>query len=284
MKRFTWMWTAAALAIGLTGCSKSSGKLSVSAGAAQQAATDGGTDGGSSTSLDLGNGIVIDRVRVAVRELKLEREDGAGGADAGVDAGMDAGSQSLTVRASSSRDDHGGGGGGDGSGDDGEGHGGDEIELGPILVDLTGAQLASGISQVFSTDVPAGTYRELKISIGPVTSGSGSAGTTFPDLNGQSVIIDGTVDGTAFSYAAAITAQLKLEGDIVVAADGSFKNVTVAVDPAAWFKDAAGARLDPSLAANAATIGANIKASINAFDDDDHDGHDDHGEHGPGHK
>lgn len=272
MKRFTWMWTAAALAIGLAGCKGSSGNLSVSAGA--QTAADGGASG----SLDLGNGIAIDRVRVAVRELKLERgEDGE-------DAGVDGGSHSLTARASSTGDDHGGNGGGDdGSGHDGEGHDGDEIEFGPFLVDLSGAQLASGISQVVSREVPAGTYREIKISIGPVTSGTGSAGTVFADLNGQSVIVDGTVDGTAFTFASAITAQLKREGEIVVAADGSFKNVTLSVDPAAWFVGPDGARLNPSVAADAAVIIANIKASIKAFDDDDHDGHDDHGEHGPGH-
>src|SRR5712691_13313508 len=52
-------------------------------------------------------------------------------------------------------------------------------------------------------------------------------------------------------------------------------NVTFDVDTSKWFvKD--GARLDPRDAANRAAIEANLRSSINAFQDDDGLGHENH--------
>jgi hypothetical protein len=278
-------WAILAVAFAAAGCKSSSGNLSVSASAVNPRATaDGGTvapDGGASTSLDLGNGIVVDRVRIAVRKVKLEGSpaaaDGGTAPDAGTD--MDPGMAGLSA-ARTGRDDHGGG-GGEGEGGDDEAEPG-EVSVGPFLVDLSGTQLASGISQVFDGQVPAGTYREIAIVIGPVSASDGSVPAGFTELAGQSVVVDGTLDGAAFSFAAAIVAKQKREGQVVVSADGTSKNVTLSIDPTGWFKAADGTRLDPSAAANAAAIAANIKASVRVLDDDDHDGQDDQGEHGDG--
>ena len=297
MKGQIWMWAAAALVIGAAGCKGNSGKLSVSAGAAKQTAADGGAP----PSLDLGNGILVDRVRIVVREIDLEHAVAATDAGTGADAG------STTMMAARSSADHGGssGGGDDGSGhdgnDDGEHHDEDEARVGPFLADMTGADLASGVTEVFDTDVPAGTYEEVKLIIHSVSSSDAGTGTTIDPgiaaMNGQTVIVDGTVapcatsgasDGgtpaaTPFSFQTKLTAQQKQEGSITVASDGSTKNITLHVDPTAWFGGACPARLDPNDPANADAIRKNIKDSLRVFEDDDHDGQDDHGEHGSGH-
>ena len=60
------------------------------------------------------------------------------------------------------------------------------------------------------------------------------------------------------------------EGTFKVAAAGS--NVTLNVDPTNWFMSS-GSRLDPSDPnVDHSKVDANIKASLDAFDDDDHDG------------
>jgi hypothetical protein len=285
MKMQRWSWAALAIALGAVGCKSSSGNLSVSASAATpRATTDGGTtsDGGSA-SLDLGNGILVDRVRIAVLKVKLEGSpaatDGGAAPDGGTD--MDAGAPMSLTAGRTSRDH--GGGGGDGEGGDDEAEPG-EVSVGPFLVDLSAAQLSGGVSQVFDGQIPAGTYREIAIVIGPVSVGDGgTAPAGLAHLGTNSVVVDCTVKGTAFSIAAAIHAKQKREGQVVVDAGGTSKNVTLSVDPTGWFKAADGTGLDPSVAANADQIAANIKASIRVLDDDDHDGHDDQGEDGSGH-
>lgn len=293
MKQHTWMWVAAALAVGaVAGCKNNSGKLSVSAGTQRQT-TDGGTDGGTSGPLDLGNGILVDRVRIVVRDIKLEGAENAAG------GGVDAGSTMLVARSSKDHGSDDGGGDGHGGDDDGEDHDdADEVRVGPFLADMTGSDLAQGITEVFDTDVPAGTYHEVKVTIHSVSSsGTGTGSSVDPGIaamNGQTVIVDGTVadcaasgaaDGgtpapTPFSFQTKLTAQQKQEGSITVASDGSTKNITLHVDPTTWFGGACPARLDPNDPANADAIRKNIKDSLRVFEDDDHDGCDDHGEHG----
>ncbi|MFL5303127.1 MAG: hypothetical protein ACJ79R_22575 [Anaeromyxobacteraceae bacterium] len=244
-----------------------------SAAATTSAATPG--------SLDLGNGIVIDRVRVAIRKVKLEGAVDA--ADAGADGGADdPANHALVAAAKGGADDAGSG---DGGVDDhgGQGLGGDddadEIRVGPFLVDLTGDALATGgLSKVFDGVVPPGTYRELKVVVDVVPPALAGADAGLADMNGKSVIIDGKLDGTAFSFTSSLHAEAKRETTLVVGA--STANVTLTVDPGAWFKAADGSRLDPSAPASKPQIEANIKASVDAFDDDDHDGRDDHGGHG----
>jgi hypothetical protein len=309
-----WIWTAAALGLAVTACSKAAGNLSVSAAAETPAAT-----AAPSTSLDLGNGLVLDRVRVAVRKVTLEGGaaalpdggPGDGGAgDAGYDdhGGLRCGDGMHGLSAARGGGDGGAddgsadGGMGGGAGDGGHGDGGyddrggrgdddddcgfedhdGEIKVGPFLVDLTGAQLAAGLNRVFEGEIPAGTYRELKVVIGVVSPKKAGSNAGLAEMHGRSVVVEGKLDGKPFVFEAALYAAFKLEQEIVVAADGSFGNVTLTVDPARWFKAADGTRLDPTVPADQARIRANIKATLRAFDDRDRDGHDDHGGHGHG--
>jgi hypothetical protein len=270
-----WKWAIAALLVGAA-C-QSSGKVSVSAQAVTPAATDGGATAG---PLDLGQGILVNRVRLAVLKVALEGAQAAADAGSAADAGTDMGMSSSGLVA-----DHGGdGSGGDGQGEDDAEEG--EVKVGPFAIDLTGDQMKGGITQVFDGDVPPGTYHELKVVIAPLSSSSSTSTSTADggtsagtdSLNGQTVIVDGTVDGTAFTFQAIFHAAQKRESTITVSAGGSSSNVTLSIDPSGWFKAADGSRLNPADTGAASAIVDNIRASIRAFDDDDRDGQeDDHG-------
>jgi len=247
----------AAAAAALVACSSSSGKLAVSAGV-QPVASAGGPASG---ALALGDGVTVDRVRIVVRKIELEGSSATAppaAPPATPPTGMDRGE------------------------DDGDE---DEIQVGPFLVDLAGAQLGSGLHRVFDAEVPAGTYREISIDVRPVTAEKTGGNPAFDALvaAGASVVVDGTIDGRAFAFTSALRARQKRESTVVVGAGSS--NVTLSIDPAGWFRSGT-ARLDPAAAADKAAIEANIAASIAIFGDDDEDGEDDDGrggKDGPGH-
>jgi len=148
-----------------------------------------------------------------------------------------------------------------------------KIAEGPLLLDASGDKLAGALVQLVTSNVPAGTYDKLKIDIHRVDSAPAGA---FDDLvqRGLSVLLEGTIDGQAFTFASALEAELEHEGRFEVGADVS--NITLNVDASKWFLAADGSRLNPSDPANRAAIEANIRASFRAFEDDDEDGEEDH--------
>lgn len=186
--------------------------------------------------LTLDNGIAIDRIRIAVKELEL-----------------------TPVGAASTDDSH-----------------KLEIEKGPYLLDLSGAALDGSVVQLLASEIPSGDYHEVEFKISPV--GDDTSDASFDDLKkaNASVIVDGTIDGAAFSFSTGLIAEQEYEGALTVASGAN--NITLNIDASKWFVDATGARLDPTSAAAKSAIEANIRASLAAFEDDDHDGsHDDHG-------
>jgi hypothetical protein len=253
-------------AVAAAGCGGSKSNLSLSAkGNAQAAAS---PEASAPTSLDLGNGISLERVRIVVRKLKLE------GTLAAADGGTTAASSTPAVRDA----------GDDGNTDMEREHDrDDEPVLGPLLVDLSAATLAGGLEQVFDGVVPPGTFHEVKFVVGPVTAAKAGSDEKLAEMASQkaSIIIEGTVDTKPFTFVSSLTAELEKEGDIVVS-DAKSNNVTLSIDPKSWFGGTAGGRLDPSDAANKQAIEANIKASIDAFADDDKSGDDDHRERADG--
>lgn len=260
----SWKVTLAALALAvLAACSKSNQGISVNA----KADAGGGAPAGG-TSLDLGNQIVLQRVRFAVAKVEVE---GAPAAAPASPAPMMGGPVRMK--------DGGGEGGDDGGGDgEAEGEDGGERELGPFLVDLAGADLNGGIHFQFKLDVPDGTYDEVSFRIQPVSADAAAAAPVEAQraglgelaAKGASVVVDGTFQGTAFELAAAISAKQENEGDVVVDANGAA--LTLNVDPSRWFLAADGTALDPSKPENAAAIAANVRASIHVENDDDHHG------------
>ncbi len=148
-----------------------------------------------------------------------------------------------------------------------------EVAVGPVLIDLSAAELDGKVHRVFDSTVPAGTYDKIEFEIHPLERATTAAGADDLLKQRASAIIEGTIDGESFTFTTAIEAEQEFEGRFVVT-DGS-SNVTFDVDTSKWFvKD--GARLDPRDAANRAAIEANLRSSINAFQDDDGLGHENH--------
>ena len=210
---------AVALAVLIAGCGGQSLSLSVRAGPPATRTL-------SRSALAVGNGLVLNRVRVVIRKVELEK----------------AGTLEM-----------------------------DEIASGPYLLDLSGTSLDSGgVAKVLETSFTPGTYSEIKLEIHkpePGEIGVNGDLTAMIAAN-ASIIADGTIDGANFSFATAVSAEQKFEGNLVLNA-GS--NLTLNVDPSTWFTSSAG-RLDPTVATNRSQIESNIQSSFKAFKDDDHDG------------
>lgn len=218
-----------------------SGKLTISAR---------GDGNLAAASVDVGGGISVERVRVVVRELELEG------------ATMEPEGAGMAVAS---------------HGDDGDDGG--EVEMGPFLVDVSGAALTGSVTRVFDADVPDGIFRELEIVIAPV--GGAAAGTPLADMGGSSVIVEGTrtppdaMTGTPFRFASSLTAKQELETRLVVDHAGNSANVTLVLEVKKWFTAPGGGTLDPTVDANRAAIEANMLASLRFERDDDEDGVDD---------
>jgi hypothetical protein len=89
-----------------------------------------------------------------------------------------------------------------------------------------------------------------------------------------SIIVDGKIDGADFSFVSSLDAEQEREASFDVGEGAA--NITLNVDITRWFTGASGQLLDSRVSSDHSAIEANIKASIDAFDDDDHDGAEDH--------
>ena len=139
----------------------------------------------------------------------------------------------------------------------------DEVEVrrGPFVIDLDAAALNGVVTKVFDADVPPGTYEEFKFDIFPSAA-----------LQNASVIVNGKIGGNDFTFTSPLSAQQKKEGRFVVG--GTTANITLSIDPRGWFGSSS-AQLDPT-EANRAAIEANIRQSIDIFQDDDGEGDENH--------
>jgi uncharacterized protein DUF4382 len=195
----------------------------------------------SPTALTLSNGITVDRVRIALREVELER------ASATPDDVKDA----L------------------------------EFEAGPFVLDLGSTALNGTVQQVSVQDVPAGTYREIKFKVhAPSATDSTDAAVqamASAQAGGASIIVEGKIDQQPYTFLSALDAQQKFEGSFSFTSGP--QNLTLNVDPSSWFGGTGTARLDPRVAGNKSAIENNIQSSMKVFEDDDHDGQDDSLQH-----
>jgi hypothetical protein len=149
----------------------------------------------------------------------------------------------------------------------------EEVASGPYLLDLQGATLEGGVSQVLDASFTPGTYGEVEFEVHKAQSGDTGANADLKDMiaAGASIVVDGTIDGAAFTFTTAVTAEQKFEGSLVLK-DGS--NLTLNVDATSWFTSGGG-RLDPRNESNRSQIENNIQNSFKAFQDDNHDGQQD---------
>jgi hypothetical protein len=223
-----------ALAV-LAACSSSGTKLSMSArtGSATAAAT---TQAGAAKRLSGGGLVNLTHVRMVIERIKLDpASDGGSGSssDAGADGGVP----------------------------------GEDVILGPYLIDLSGAALEGGLTQVFDADAVPGTYDKIKFKIHKLDGGD----TQFAGMAGLSINLDGTYNGQAFNWTSTLDEEQEREGTFVIA-DGSSNNVTLSIDTSRWFVDRNGAPINPADESKRSIVEDNIKSSIDAFDDDNHDG------------
>ena len=152
------------------------------------------------------------------------------------------------------------------SGTSGETETEDEVGAGPFHLDLTGAELSGEVSHAFDINAAPGDYTRVKVRVHPDAS------------NQKSIVIDGTFNGTAFTFASSLDEDQERQGTFTIDPAGT-ANITLSFDTSRWFSDGQGGALDPSNAGNQSKIEDNIKASLEAFEDDDHDGSDDGAEH-----
>ncbi len=86
--------------------------------------------------------------------------------------------------------------------------------------------------------------------------------------------VEGTFNGQPFVFTSSVEAEMEfhLEPPMVVDATGA--NVTVFVDVGSWFRAAGGVLINPANLSGTlrSTVEANIRASFEAFGDDDRDG------------
>jgi hypothetical protein len=261
-RRFAFLSALVVVGIALA-CSKGSKGLSVSTRTSADAPA-----GPAATSLDLGNGIVIERIRMVVREVEVEGgdaacpDDGSGGPGAG------------TMQAKHD--------GGDDDAEHEDGESGEDcdhgLEFGPFLVDVAGADLSGAVTWAFDVPVPAGTYDEIEIEVNTLPAGKAGLDeglAAMADLH-ASIAVDVTVDGEPFLYTVPMELEQEKEGAFVVD-DATAPNLTLDFDPSGWFGGTGDARLDPRDPEANGAIRANIRASIRLDRDDDHDGCDDDG-------
>jgi hypothetical protein len=215
-----------------------SNALSLSARAGSAASTSG-SSALRSSALTLSNGITVDRLRLVIRKLELER------ASATPDDAADL----------------------------------QEFVAGPFLLDLSAAQLSGSVQTIATGDVPAGTYRELKFELHkPDASEPGVAADpnlAAMAAAQESVIVDGTIDGQPFTFTSSVDAEQDFEGTFDVASGA--QNITLNIDVTSWFGGSGSARLDPRVSNNRSQIESNIQSSFKVFDDENRDGRDDNG-------
>lgn len=157
----------------------------------------------------------------------------------------------------------------------------EDFEVGPILLDLP---LGGGTMKQVTIPIEAGTYDEIEFEIHKV-SGDDPEDAEFraahPDMVDKSIRVTGTFNGQAFTYVTDLNVEQELDlvPALVIDENTVTTNVTILVNLDAWFRDGAGALVDPASAnkgeVNENLVKDNIKDSIEAFEDEDEDGIDD---------
>jgi hypothetical protein len=199
------------------------------------------------TYTDGSNTLVVDQVRLVLREIELKR------AAATTSCGESPGNDAC-----------------------------EKLELGPILLDLPLGG-AGGAARSFSVQVPPGTYDEVEFEIHKPSHDEDAAFVqAHPDFDGVSVMVTGTYNGHPFSYATDLDAEEEIElSPPLVTTESAATDLTLFVDLDRWFRDGTGSLVDPESAnagnANESLVENNIESTLHAFEDENQDGADDHG-------
>ncbi len=153
----------------------------------------------------------------------------------------------------------------------------EDVELGPVLVELP---LDPGADVKFAVLVPAGLYDEIEFDIHkPDDSDPRDQAfiAAYPDFGNVSIRVRGKYNGTPFAYLTDLNASQELAlVPVLLISEQTTTNVTVFVAVNGWFRDADGDLVDPALANKGEMyenlVRDNIIRSIEAFEDPDRDG------------
>jgi hypothetical protein len=162
------------------------------------------------------------------------------------------------------------------------GTGGDsceELEAGPVLFNVPVATV--GAQHTVSVNLDAGTFEKVEFEIHkPEDTGDAAFLAANPSFAGVSIRVEGTWNGTPFTFTSDLDAEqeLELSPPLVVAQSGA-TDLTLFFDVSSWFKTSSGTLIDPASAVkgqpNDAVVQNNIKLSLRAFEDDNEDGAED---------
>lgn len=240
--------TVVLAAASLTACSEGTGPGSDATGRVRLGLATGSSPSGgpaitaSETYTAGGTTLVLSRVQLVLREIELKR----------------------TEDSSTCHDDS-----DDGSDDDCE-----EIEFGPILLDLP---LNGSVSQVVTVEADTGTYRELEFEVHkPEDDGEDAAFLArYPDFRRVSIRVEGTWNGTPFVFLSdlGVEQELDLVPPLRIEAAGN-ADLILRVDVRSWFLNSGGtAFLNPATANKGqpaeGLVKENITRSFEAFENDD---------------
>ena len=210
---------------------------------------------GAETIALAGDTIVVTSAQIVLRQIELERVS------------------SATSCSGSEAEDR----GHDGVAEDCE-----SVRTGPVLLDLP---LGAGTARAFTAPLDTGTYRKFELKVHAATSGDAADAAfllTNPDFQRVSIRVSGTYNHTPFTYVTALEAEQ--EADLVppvTVTETTPASLTLMVDVSRWFANEGRTRLvNPATALagqpNQSIVEHNIKASFEAFEDENQDGRGDH--------
>ena len=125
---------------------------------------------------------------------------------------------------------------------------GPAAEKGPYVIELTADEIKNGAHRDFSLgSLPTGTYGGAEIEIQPLDDSADTSDASLADFvsSGASVLVEGTYQGNAFSFAGHFLAEQGTDGDVTIDA-ATPVSLAMTVDTSAWFTDSEGALVDPS--------------------------------------
>ncbi len=204
-----------------------------------------------------GGSVRITAAQVVLSDLRLE----GGGTCAGIEADVQDGHDSAEVEDSAEARDSAEAPDSDDVNEqpDTNEHDCEPLNVGPVTVNLP---LDGTTKVVLDGLVPAGTYTGLRAK--------------FESVNVTGVFTDSGGTDHAFTFTSDAEAEIEMDFPTPVTVGAGTNNLTIDVNVATWFTTASGAVLDPTNPANQEAIEHAIRASLRAFEDDDHDGTDDH--------
>lgn len=152
-----------------------------------------------------------------------------------------------------------------------------DFKIGPLLVDVP----LGGTAREFAVDVDPGTYYVVEIEIHRVSSTNPDDAALLadhPEMDGQSIRIEGTFNGAPFTFASDLNAfqGYFIEPPITIDETNPSTNVTISFDLDRFFRDQGGMLVNPEEANEGgqyeSLVKDNIQDAIRCFEDEDEDG------------